>query len=152
MHTSLGNIAHGIGQYSGLGNRIQTATLLLQTLGDQGGKESLLHGKLLFQLHLIGNCQLCAVRGGGGSQIRNIIGDRHIRLVTDGRNHRDLRGGNGICHFHIIKGPQILNRAPSPAGNDQIRKLMAVGKMDGSCDLCGSFRSLYPYGEELHRG
>ena len=48
------------------------------------------HGKLFQQLLPVRHGKLGGVAGRCGTKIRDIIGDRHIRLMADSGNDRDL--------------------------------------------------------------
>ena len=51
--------------------------------------------------------------------------DRHIRLMADGGDDRDLGCVDGAGHALIVEGPEILHGAAAASGDDDIRQLLA---------------------------
>ena len=87
-----------------------------------------------------------------GAKIGDVVGNRHVRLVPDGGNDRDLGIINGPGHALVVERPEILHRAAAAAGNDEVRDLIAVGIADRARDLRRGLRALHAYRQELDLG
>ena len=63
------------------------------------------------------HCQFCRCRRGRCPQIRHIINDRGIRLVSNRRNNGNRAVEYCLCHHSLVERPQILNGA-APTSHD----------------------------------
>ena len=106
----------------------------------------------LEQLRLVRRRHLRGVGGGGGPGVGHEVRDGHIRLVAHGGDDGDVRVVDGPGHPFIVERPQVLDGPAAPAGNDQVRHMVAAGVADGADDLRRGLRPLDPDGQQLHLG
>ncbi|MPM76558.1 hypothetical protein SDC9_123557 [bioreactor metagenome] len=70
------------------------------------------------QLHLVRYGDLRRVGGGGRPHVRYEIGNRHVRLMAHGGDHRQVRIENGPRNPLVVKGPKVLHRPAATARDD----------------------------------
>lgn len=102
------------------------------------------------QLLLIRRRQFRRIGRRGRTQIRHIVGNRHIRLMPHRGNHRNPGRGNGAGHPLLVEGPQILHAAAAAAGNDQIRQIPPIDIANRAADLRRRFHALHPHAQNPH--
>lgn len=68
------------------------------------------------------------------TQIRDEIGDREIRFVADGGDHRHGAGGDCARDGLLVEGPQILERAAATRQNYDLRPLAASKIFERAAD------------------
>ena len=65
-------------------------------------------------------------RGSWRAPIRSEVGNRHIAFMANTRNHWDRARGYTTSQRFIVKGPQVLDRTPSPHKQQNITILALV--------------------------
>src|SRR5262249_4612064 len=72
------------------------------------------------QLLLMGRDDFGSSGRCGRSQVRGKIGDREIRLMTDGRDHRNLGFADCARDHLFIESPEVFNRTATPSDNHDV--------------------------------
>ena len=67
--------------------------------------------------------------------IGNKIGDRHVGLMPDGGDDRNVGGINRARHALIVERPQIFNRPAAAPRDDEVGDLPFVCVAQRACDL-----------------
>ena len=80
--------------------------------------------------------------------IGNKIGDRHVGLMPDGGDDRNVGGINRARHALIVERPQIFNRPAAAPRDDEVGDLPFVCVAQRACDLRRRLCSLHAHRQE----
>ena len=105
-------------------------------------------GQMLAQLRLVRHGQLRRVRRRRRPCIGNKIGDRHVGLMPDGGDDRNVGGINRARHALIVERPQIFNRPAAAPRDDEVGDLPFVCVAQRACDLRRRLCSLHAHRQE----
>ena len=98
-------------------------------------------------------CDLAAVRhrdlggvgGRGRPPVRDIVGDRDVRLVSDRRDDGDAGGVDRTGDALVVESPEVFDGAAAASGDDEVRHIEFVGVADRARDLRRRFRPLHAH-------
>ena len=79
-----------------------------------------------------------------GAQVGDEIGDGHVGLVADRRDHRHRRGGDGPGDGFFVERPEIFDRPAAAAGDDHVHALDAGDLPQRPGDVAGRALALHP--------
>ena len=102
------------------------------------------------QLGLLADDQLGGGRGRRGPEVGHEVGDRHVGLVADGGDHRDLRGGDRAGHRLLVEGPEVLERAAAAGEHEHVEAAQAVEVGQRLDDVGRRAVPLHPHGVDQH--
>ena len=111
-------------------------------------------GGLAQQFAAHGHAHFSRPRGGGGAQVRRVVDQGPVGLVTHGGDQRNVAGGGGAHHRLVIEAPEILQRPAAPRHDDDAGPgdAPALGQGVEALDGAGHLRSaglpLHPHGPD----
>src|SRR5258707_9365515 len=70
--------------------------------------------------------------------------------MPDGGDRRNRAGGNRACHRLLVERPQIFERSPSAANQDDVVQLPAREVANGNGDLAGCVPALHAHRINLY--
>ena len=99
-------------------------------------------------LRAVGNGKLRRLRRRCRPSVGGKVRQRRVRLMTDGRDHRNAGGIDRTHHGLFVERPQILGGAAAAPDDEHVHGIFLIEESDRRGNLSRRFRSLYEYGME----
>ena len=136
--------AGNAGQPAAAADHVEPGPAAVETSGQRGAKAPCLPIEARAQFFFRGDHHLRGSRGRRRANIRDEIGDREIRLVTDGGDDRYGAPDDGARNRLLVEGPQVLSRSTATPDDHDVDAGHAADGPDGIGDLSRCAFALHP--------